>query len=144
MNNSIKFENFDVGYSPLAEGFQPAPKALVFRDKHAWARFWASSSFVDVNLQKLPAPDVNFARYMVIAFTPGSRPTGGFSVSIDDIAQVKSSQENRWIIYYTEIVPGQNCLVTQQPTTPAVFVLTEQSDASIDFEGRKITSSCYK
>lgn len=55
MNNTIKFENFDVGFSPLEEGFQPEPKVLVFRNQQTWDKFWASSSFMDVNLQKLPA-----------------------------------------------------------------------------------------
>ena len=45
MNNTIKFEIFDVGYSPLEEGFSLEPQVLVFRDEQAWSHFWQSSSF---------------------------------------------------------------------------------------------------
>ena len=79
---------------------------------------------------------------MVIALTPGSRPTGGYGVRVDHITQGRNSQQNQWIVHYTEIVPGSSCLITQQPTTPAVFVLTEKSDAAIELEGQKITSPC--
>lgn len=97
-----------------------------------------------MNLQKRPAPDVNFDRQMVIALTPGSRPTGGFSVRIDRIEPVQNQQGNQWVIHYSEIIPAQNCLLTQQPTTPVVFVLTEKSNVTVELKGQKITSTCSK
>lgn len=144
MNKSVKFESLDVGHSPLEEGFQPEPKAIVFRNQQEWAKFWASSSFLDMNLQKRPAPAVNFDKQMVIALTSGSRPTGGFSVRVDRIAPVQNQLGNRWVIHYSEIIPDKNCLLTQQPTTPAVFVLTEKSNVTVELRGQKITSTCSK
>jgi hypothetical protein len=144
MSNAVNFEVFNVGSSPLAEGFQPAPNVFVFRQKQAWSQFWQSSSILDMNLQKRPAPAVNFADKMVIALTSGSKPTGGYSIRIDRIEQVPSSQGNRWLIHYTETVPEKNCIVTQQPTTPTVFILTEKSNASVVLRGQKQTSDCSK
>ena len=144
MSKSVKFEILNVGHSPLEESFKPEPKAIVFRHKQAWTKFWASSSFLDMNLQKRPAPDMNFDKQMVIALTPGSKPTGGFSVRIERIEQVLNPQGNLWVIHYTEMIPGSNCLVTQQPITPAVFVLTQKSDAAIELKGQKITFSCSR
>ena len=142
MSKSIKFEVLNVGSSPLEESFKPKPTALVFRHKQAWTKFWASSSFLDMNLQKRPAPELNFDKQMVIALTPGSRPNGGFSVRIERIEQVLNPQGNQWVIHYTEIIPEPNCLVTQQPITPSVFILTQKSDAAIELKGQKITSPC--
>lgn len=142
MNDSVKFEIFNVGYSPLEQGFQPKAKLLVFRDKQAWNNFWASSHLLDINLQKPSAPHVNFGKNLVIALTLGSRPNGGYQVRIERITQIESPQGKQWVVYYTEVIPSKKCLVTQQPTNPTVFVLTEKSNVPISFEGKKIQLNC--
>jgi hypothetical protein len=60
------------------------------------------------------------------------------------IEPVQNGQGNQWVIHYSEIIPDNNCLLTQQPTTPAVFVLTEKSNVTVELKGEKITSTCSK
>ncbi|WNN90005.1 protease complex subunit PrcB family protein [Gloeocapsopsis dulcis] len=143
MDNSIDFELIDVGYNPLTAGFEPEPKIIVFRNQQEWKNFWSSFSFLDVNLneQKFPVPAVNFEQKMVIGLTSGSRSTGGYSVQIDRIEQVQTPTP-QWLIHYTEIIPGENCIVTQQPTTPTVFILTKNTSAGIQLSKQKLTSRC--
>jgi hypothetical protein len=144
MNNSIDFELIDVGYNPLVAGFEPEPKIVIFRNQQEWNNFWRKFSFLDVNLneQKLPVPSVDFEQKMVIGLTIGSRPTGGYSIQIDCIEQLTDSETPQWLIHYTEITPSENCPVTQQPITPNVFILTQNSNAAINLNAKNITSSC--
>lgn len=144
MSNSVEFEVFKVGYTPLAGRFEPKPKAFIFPDNRAWTEFWQSSTRLNINGQPPAAPKVDFNRRMVIGLTSGSKPTGGFSVRINRIERVQPHQDSQWVIYYTERVPGPDCVLTQQPTTPATFVFTERADVTIELVGQKVTYNCSK
>lgn len=143
MNNFIDFKPIEIGYNPLTAGFQPEPKIVIFRNQQEWDKFWSGFSFLDINLneQQFSVPPVNFEKNMVIGFTIGSRPTGGYSIRVERIEQLENPTP-QWLLHYTEVIPGKNCIVTQQPTIPSIFILTENSQATIELEAQKITSSC--
>ncbi|MBD1862442.1 MULTISPECIES: protease complex subunit PrcB family protein [Trichocoleus] len=142
MKTSIPFQVLRVGSNPLSQSMTTQPKVLVFQNQQDWSKFWNRSSSLDLNLQKPTAPSVDFSRHQVIGLTSGSHSTGGFSIQIDRIEKVVMPQREEWVIHYTEKVPGADCFVTQQTTTPTVFLLTATSDAPIRMQGKTISESC--
>ena len=78
----------------------------------------------------------------MIAFTSGSHPTGGFSIKIDQIEKLVTRQGEEWMVHYTEKGPGSDWFVTQQTTTPTIFVLTEPTNAKSKMQGKTITAPC--
>ncbi|AFY57427.1 hypothetical protein Riv7116_5022 [Rivularia sp. PCC 7116] len=143
MSNLIKFEVVDIGANPLEESFEPDSKVLVFRDKRKWSKFWNTTSTLDLNLQKPEAPKFNFDKQMIIGLTSGSKSTGGYRVIIDKIESIQGKQDKRWIIHYTETIPDDSCILTQKPTTPSIFIVTDKSGISkIDLKGKKMVYSC--
>ena len=142
-NNSIEFQVLDIGYSPLEQGYVSEPKAVIFQDQKAWSQFWSTSTRLDLNSQTPPAPEANFEGRMIIGMTSGTRPTGGFSVSIDRIKSVESPDGENWIMHYTEKTPDGTCILTQAITTPTIFVSTEKRDiSSVELKGEQIGYSC--
>ncbi len=136
MNQAIPFQVLDVGYTPLADRVEPTARVFVFRDADAWARFWQSSTQVDLNFQPMTAPAVDFTTQMVIGFTTGSCPDGRLQLRIDGIESVasasgKDANGDRWRIHYTEKA-FSNGFVNQKPTTPHVFVVTPLAAAEVE------------
>lgn len=142
MNTSIPFQVLRVGSNPLSQRMDTQPQVLVFQNQQDWAKFWSRSSSLDLNLQKPTAPTVDFSQHQVIALTSGTHPTGGFSIQIDRIEKLVTSQREEWVIHYTEKIPGSDCFVTQQTTTPTIFVSTKPTNATIRVQGKTITNAC--
>jgi len=131
-----------VGRSPLSTRSTAEPQLLVFQNQQDWAKFWNSNSAPDTNSKKTTVPPVDFSHQQAIAVTLGSRPTGGFRIQIDQIEKLETSQSQEWVVRYTEKVPGADCFVTQQTTTPTVFLLTAASDATIRMQGKTLPVPC--
>jgi hypothetical protein len=142
INTSIPFQILPVGHSPLSTQFVAEPQLLLFQNHQDWSNFWNSNASPETNVKKTTVPSVNFSRQQAIAVTLGSRPTGGFSIQIDQIEHLKTLQSQEWVIHYTERVPGADCFVTQQTTAPTIFLLTAPSDAPIRMQGKTLTDSC--
>ncbi len=142
MNSPIPFQVLNFGYTPLEEGFHPQPKALVFQDQKSWAAFWKTSQRLDANLQTPAAPKVDFSKQTIIGVTPGSRRTGGYSMTIDRVELKKTKAGDRILIHYSESTPGQGCMVTQATTTPSVFISIPKSNLPVDLQGRRFASVC--
>lgn len=130
---SIPFENFDVGYTPLEEGFSQESRALLFRSEQEWQDFLNMDSVPDL---------VNFDEKMVLAVASISRPTGGYSIQINTIESLQTAGGQQWKIYYTENIPGSNCLVTQQPTNPTTFVIVDQANVTIELIPTQVEYTC--
>jgi len=136
MNQAIPFQVLDLGYTPLADRFEPTAKVFVFRDSDSWRQFWQSGTQLDLNFQPVAAPAVDFTTQMVIGFTTGSCPDGRLQLRIDGIESIASSSVtnadgDRWRIYYTEQA-FNNGYVPQKPITPYVFVVTALAAAEIE------------
>jgi hypothetical protein len=141
-SSSISFQMLPIGRNPLSTRSISEPQLLVFRNQQEWANFWNSNASSDANPKKTVVPAVDFLDQQAIAVTLGSRPTGGFSIQIDQIEKLATSQSQEWVVRYTEKVPGADCFVTQQTTTPTIFLLTAASDAPIRMQGKILTDSC--
>ncbi|UBF23797.1 protease complex subunit PrcB family protein [Kovacikia minuta CCNUW1] len=142
MNSSIRFKVLNFGSTPLEEGFEPNPKAFVYQDQESWTKFWQRTTRLDANLQKPPAPKVDFTHQTIIGLTSGSQRTGGYSVRVDGVELKQGEGGDRWVIHYSEIAPDKSCLVTQEPSTPTVFVSIPKSPLPVELKGQRVTSSC--
>ena len=136
MNQAIPFQILELGYTPLADRFEPTARVLVFRDADSWRQFWQSSTQLDLNFQPVAAPAVDFTTQMVIGFTTGSCPDGRLQLHIDSIESVASASvgdanSDRWHIYYTEQSFNKG-YVPQKPMTPHVFVVTALAAVEIE------------
>lgn len=127
---SIAFELLNVGATPFARRAVRSPQVLIFRDASAWSEFWGDRA----------APSIDFARQMVIVVTAGARPTGGYRLEIDRITAIEPSS---WQLHYTETTPGRACRVTQQPTTPAAFIVAETAPVAIELQGQTVAHACH-
>ena len=57
---------------------------LVIPDADAWAEFWARLTAEELPRPALPA--VDFTSEMVLAASMGSRPSGGYTIHVDEVA----------------------------------------------------------
>ncbi|MGA7933648.1 MAG: protease complex subunit PrcB family protein [Kovacikia sp.] len=138
MNKSIPFTVLKLGRTPLEGRYVAEPKVFVFREELAWNDFWRFSCLPRLSVRSSTLPKIDFAHQMVIGLTSGFRPTGGYRLQIDAIAATENLPFEQWVIHYTEQVPDL-CVVTQQPTTPTLFVMTEKSEAAIELQGQTVT-----
>jgi hypothetical protein len=136
---TIPFQTIDMGYTPLHEQFSPQPQVFIFTNRATWEQFWQSIRILDLNLQKPPAPQFDFERRTLIGVTSGSRSTGGYALQVDKIEVVGDS----WVLHYTELVPGRNCLVTTAPTTPSAFIAVEVPVLPIKLQGKTVSRDCW-
>lgn len=109
---------------------------LVIRDAQAWSEFWEQ---VHSNVMpQPPVPSIDFARNIVVAAAMGTRPTGGFSIQIDDVY----TDEEELYAVVEERSPGGNCILTQALTAPVVAVRVPRVAASVSFVERRETFTC--
>jgi hypothetical protein len=77
-----------------------------------------------------PAPRVDFTREMVVGVFLGSRPTGGYSVTI---AAVEAKGADL-IVTYRVAEPSRDAMVTQALTSPVHLVRIPQQSGAVRFE----------
>ncbi len=138
MNKMIPFTLLKLGRTPLETRYVREATVFVFRDEPTWIAFWRNSSLPRLSLRASMLPRVDFTTQMVMGITAGFRPTGGYHLQIDAIEVAKDVEMERWVIHYTEQMPDR-CVLTQQPTTPSLFILTAQSNAAIALQGKTLT-----
>lgn len=131
---AVGIEEIDQGqYGDIVEGTRD-----VLRDKEAYASFWER-----LHADRTPVPDrpeVNFENKIVVAVVLGQRPTGGYSAGIDEVLATESGGQIQ--VRFTEVVPGEECGVTQALTSPYALVAVEAQDEEVEFSGSTETRSC--
>jgi len=107
-------------------------RRLVIRDANGWAQFWS-----ELGVGEQPAVDFN--RDVVIAVAAGQRPTGGYEIVIDRVAQ----SGGQLTVEVVERTPGPNCMTTASLTQPVDVVVVPAADAkSPSFLERKEIRGC--
>jgi hypothetical protein len=107
-------------------------RRLVIRDANAWAQFWSE---LGVGAQ----PSVDFNHDVVVAVAAGQRPTGGYEIAIDRVAQ----SGGQLTVEVVERTPGPNCITTASLTQPVDVVVVPAADAqSLSFLERKEIRGC--
>ncbi|MFB6099505.1 MAG: protease complex subunit PrcB family protein, partial [Salinibacter sp.] len=131
---AVKVNQIDQGqYGDIVDGTK-----RVLRDEEAYASFWKT---LHADQESVPdRPKVDFSERVVVAIVLGRRPTGGYTVGVDEVLASEDGEKIR--VRFTETVPGENCIVTQALTSPYVLVSVEAREESFTFEGTKTTRSC--
>ena len=119
----IEFETLAKGgYGGIEE-----PVNLVIKDNKKWDSLW--SKVYKTRIPKPELPEVNFEEEMILAVFMGYYPTGGYSVSIENIIE----KEERLIVEKKVVTPGPDDMVTNAITHPFHIVKTKKTDKEIVF-----------
>jgi len=107
-------------------------------DQVSWEELWRTSP--DGDTSTTGAPAVDFETHFVVAFYLGSRPTGGYSVEITQIA----AASGKGTLQVAETTPGQRCVITTSVATPYHIVAVERQSEWIplDFSLTRMVHEC--
>ena len=118
-------ESTDVSFEVLGHGSKAA--GVTTRKNYAlftaeeYARIWKLTG----STEKMPT--VDFSHGYVVAVFAGSRPTGGYAISVDAIADTGDSRS----VSVRLEKPGVGCITTQALTSPYQIVRVPFSEASL-------------
>jgi hypothetical protein len=93
------------------------PQRLVVRDTATWTELWPQ--IVGSNRPIPPVPAVDFSDDLVIVAAMGTKPTGGYSIDVDE---VRVASEDAAISVQSRS-PATGCLVTPLVTAPLSIVV---------------------
>lgn len=131
---AVKTETLDEGqFGDILDGTEE-----VFRSEDAFASFWEKLHADKSSVPDLPS--VDFETQAVVAIVAGERPSGGFTVEVDDVAATEDGTKMR--VRFTETQPGDNCVVPQVLTSPYVVFSVVDNDADVRFSGETKTEPC--
>jgi hypothetical protein len=111
-------------------------RRVVITDAAAWGDLWRE--FQGNVVPRPPAPDIDFATRMAIVATLGTRPDGGHSVSVPEVAR----DGDVLYVVVEEGIAGIECVTTDQVTTPAVAVTVPRAGGTVRFVEREIAYPC--
>ncbi len=111
-------------------------RRLVVTDAATWQALWKEFQGNVVPLP--PAPEIDFGARMAIVATLGTRPDGGYSVSIPEVAR----EGDVLYVVVEEGIAGIECVTTDQVTTPAVAVTVPSGAGEVRFVEREIAYPC--
>jgi hypothetical protein len=109
---------------------------LVVRDAATWASTW--QQIVSRIQPPPPVPMVDFASNLVIVAAMGTKPTGGYSIDVDNV-RISGPDAS---ISVTEQSPGSGCVVTQAETAPVAVVLVPQFTGQATFIEHSTQLAC--
>ena len=100
--------------------------------EQVWSRLWH-------NTQPRPyAPVVDFARELVIVAAMGARPTGGYTIQVDEAR----TYADHVTVHAIETSPGRTCVTTQAFTAPVDVVKIPRTSLPIRFRTTKRVHEC--
>ena len=109
---------------------------LVIGDETAWNEFW--DQFTGLVQPRPDPPSIDFATHMVIAATMGQRTSGGYLISVEEVA------EKDGIMYAAvqETSPGAMCVNITVMTAPAVAVVVPRHEGTVAFVEEELALPC--
>ena len=132
---AVEFDRFDAIGGALIGGPQEPVRSVV-RDEQSWLEFWGVLTAV---LRPAPdAPAVDFTRDMVLVAAMGSRPTGGYVISIEGAY----TSDGALYVDVLERSPGVGCLSAQVMTFPVTAVRVRVHAGSVRFVTREESGPC--
>ena len=108
----------------------------VVRTRATWEALWPQ--IVGTVRPVPPVPAIDFATKTVIVASMGTRSSGGYVISVDDVRQ---SRGDAWITV-TERSPGSGCGTTAALTAPVAAVVVPRFDGTATFVERTTTVNC--
>jgi hypothetical protein len=116
------------------------PTEQAIRTQNGLRTLWAQIHTTPASdRRRVPtAPEVDFAREMIIAVGLGRRSTGGYGIRVERIEDVGDHLR----VIYSSSSPGPNCIVTQSITSPVALVRLKKSPKPITFAAVYETRDC--
>ena len=112
------------------------PLRLVITTPGGWQQFWSERFAGQLPMPPLPA--VDFASEMVVAVSTGQKPSGGFSIRIESVAERGAELE----AVVLETAPGAACVVTGALTHPFDVIRVPRANRTVRFVERQSTTNC--
>lgn len=94
------------------------------RSDAEWSALWKKHNY------DKPAPQVDFAKEMVVAVFMGSRPSAGFAVEITGA----DDRDGKLVVRYRESAPGSGAVTAQVLTAPYHIAAIPKSAAVVTFQ----------
>jgi hypothetical protein len=116
-------------------GVRDSLRAVV-RDSGLWRELWAR-----INQPFLPAPplpSIDFRREMIVVAALGARPTAGYDVVIEGVAQDSTGIE----VALRRQAPAPGCPVAAAMTQPLDLARIPASDHPVRFRERTVVIPC--
>ena len=115
-------------------GYQAAVE-LVLRTRPEWEAAWKTLASAQPTP---PLPAVDFGREMVLVVSSGTRPTGGWSITIERVERVGEALH----VSVLETSPGRYCMTAQVLTHPAAAVAVPRFAGPVTFSRRSVVRDC--
>ena len=132
----------DVPFRTIGDGYYGAyaqQGALVIRDASTWAEVLPK---LDLRSPGggigAPVPAIDFSKEMVIVVALGQRPSGGFSVRVQQILGTSSEL----VVKAAEERPGPTCAVTLAITRPLAVVALTNDPRPVRLEWTQAVHDC--
>lgn len=100
----------------------------VLRDQMAFEALWRKH--MSLQLPVPPVPVIDFQESMVVAAFAGQKPSGGYSLQIDEVTRIPATPEqpSQIVVRTSETIPGEDASVTQMLTSPFHMVRVRKAD----------------
>ncbi len=102
------------------------PAQVVVRSRADWQALWNRHA---PNEETPRMDELDFGEQMIVGVFLGSRPTGGHTVSIEQVHR----EGTRLVVGYLERRPAAGSLVPQIVTSPFDVVVLPHHDETVDF-----------
>jgi hypothetical protein len=118
-------------YSGLADSTR-----FIVRDAASWATYWSRIHRPFIPEPSLPP--VDFSREMVVVAALGKRPTGGYTIRIDQA----TADSSRLVVSVVRTLPGAGCVVAASITQPVDLVRIPSISLPVTFAERVERADC--
>ncbi|MFO1504127.1 MAG: protease complex subunit PrcB family protein [Steroidobacteraceae bacterium] len=113
-----------------------SPAQLVIVDAATWRSAWARLAYSQRPMP--PAPEVDFAKDIVVIVAMGRQRSGGYSVKILSADRTDKGVSVLAVLHE----PGRGCINTQAITAPADMVVLPATAGPISFDIRREKQEC--
>ncbi len=111
-------------------------RQIAIRDSESWAATW--DRIVGRSRPTPPLPAVDFSKEMLVVASMGSRPTGGYTVMIEEVTVAGSTL----VVFVREQSPGRTCGVTDAVSAPVALARLVRSELPVRFVTRSVVRDC--
>ena len=131
---SMAFEVLEEVSSPMS-GIEDR-RRVVIRDPAAWAELWADLA---ARVQPAPeVPEIDFGASMVIVAAMGQRTSGGYEVSVEEVAE----KDGKLYARVLETSPGAACMTITVMTAPVVAAVVPRRAGPVAFVESELALPC--
>ena len=111
-------------------------RRLVIRDSGTWSDFWSELA---ARVEPAPpVPEIDFGTSMIIAAAMGQRTSGGYEISVEEVAE----KDGKLYARVQETSPGAACMTITVMTAPVVAVVVPRHEGPVAFVEAELALPC--